>query len=53
MAIDRKRAEKARESQLKSFLKPQTENVQETIADEGASEQERSHKKNGSQKKEN
>lgn len=51
MAIDRKRAEKARESQLESFLKPQTENVQETMADEGASEQEHSHEKTETKRK--
>lgn len=51
MAIDRKRAEKARESQLESFLKPQTENVQETTADEGVSKQEHSHEKTETKRK--
>lgn len=45
MAIDRKRAEKARESQLESFLKPQTENIQETITKEEPAEVKHSHEK--------
>lgn len=51
MAIDRKRAEKVRESQLESFLKSQTENVQEAITREEPAEDKRSHEKIEAKKK--
>ena len=51
MSIDKKRAEKARESQLEGFIKPQTENMQEATTEEELTKKNLSHKKTDAKKK--
>lgn len=51
MAIDKKRAEKARKSQLDSFMESQTENVQEKTTKEELTAKKRSHEKTETKKK--